>query len=52
MTQPANPDAVPQGSPNAGESLCRKCGGSGKVEGRTCPECEGTGKVTTPIGGA
>lgn len=47
-----NPDAVPPGSPSAGEDLCRRCGGDGKLDGGPCPDCEGTGKVTTPIGGA
>lgn len=50
MTEKDNPEAVrPQ--PGAGENICRKCQGSGKVDGETCPECGGSGKVTTPIGG-
>ncbi|RWO22227.1 hypothetical protein [Mesorhizobium sp.] len=47
----ANPDEVPPGTPGAGEHICRRCAGTGMIDGRTCPECGGTGKVTTPIGG-
>ena len=46
-----NPDAVPPSSPGSGENICRKCRGTGKVEGKNCSECGGTGKVTTGIGG-
>ncbi|WP_254024827.1 hypothetical protein [Mesorhizobium ventifaucium] len=44
----ANPDEVPAGIPGAGENFCRRCAGTGVIDGRTCPECGGTGK--TPIG--
>jgi DnaJ-class molecular chaperone len=47
-----NTDAVPEGTPDAGENVCRACGGTGKVAGRECPECGGSGKVLTPVGGA
>ncbi|AXV16974.1 hypothetical protein CYG48_15525 [Neorhizobium sp. SOG26] len=47
-----NPDAVPPGTPNAGENLCRHCAGTGRVDGEACPDCDGTGKVVTPVGGA
>lgn len=47
----ANPDEVPPGTPGTGENFCRRCAGTGMIDGRTCPECGGTGKVTTPIGG-
>jgi hypothetical protein len=47
----ANPDEVPAGTPGAGEHICRRCAGTGMIDGRTCPDCGGTGKVTTPIGG-
>ena len=45
------PERVPPGSPGSGENVCRKCEGTGKVEGKSCPECGGSGKVTTGIGG-
>jgi len=48
----SNPDKVPPGTEGSGEDICRKCGGSGKIDGEDCPDCKGTGKVTTPIGGA
>lgn len=44
------PEEVPPG-PGAGENLCRKCEGSGRVDGSECPDCGGSGIVTTPIGG-
>jgi RecJ-like exonuclease len=47
-----NPDKVPADEPGAGENICRKCEGTGKVDGETCPECGGSGKVATPVGGA
>jgi DnaJ-class molecular chaperone len=47
-----NPDKVPPGTTSAGENICRKCEGSGKIDGEACPDCGGTGKVTEPIGGA
>ncbi len=47
-----NPDKVPPEAPGAGENICRKCEGTGRVDGKPCPECGGTGKVGTPVGGA
>lgn len=47
-----NPDKVPPGTPGAGESICRKCEGTGQINGGDCPECAGSGKVIAPIGGA
>jgi DnaJ-class molecular chaperone len=47
-----NPDKVPADETGAGENVCRKCEGSGRVDGKPCPDCGGSGKVTTPIGGA
>lgn len=53
MQDDANPEAVPPETEGAGENLCRRCAGSGKIEaGEECPECGGSGVVTTPIGGA
>jgi hypothetical protein len=45
-------DEAPAGSTGTGENVCRRCGGSGKVDGGQCPECKGTGVVTVVIGGA
>ncbi|WP_041544672.1 MULTISPECIES: hypothetical protein [Chelativorans] len=50
--QAGNPDAVPEGTPGAGENICRRCRGSGEIGGSPCPDCGGSGKVITPIGGA
>ncbi len=47
-----NSDAVPPGTPNAAENTCRRCSGSGRINGSECPDCGGTGKVLTPVGGA
>lgn len=44
-------DQAPPGSPQAGENVCRECGGSGRLENRECPTCEGTGRVIEAIGG-
>ena len=54
MSEPdkSNPEQVPPGTSGAGENVCRKCSGSGKIEDATCPDCNGTGKVVTPVGGA
>jgi DnaJ-class molecular chaperone len=52
MADKDNPDQVPEGTPGSGENICRKCEGSGKVDGKPCPDCGGTGKVRTGIGGA
>lgn len=51
--QPLRPgDEAPAGTPGTGENICRRCGGSGKADGASCPDCGGTGKITTGIGGA
>jgi hypothetical protein len=44
-------DEAPSGVPGTGENLCRRCGGSGRIDDAACPDCKGTGKVTTGIGG-
>jgi len=50
--QPEHPgDEAAPGTPGTGEAVCRRCGGSGQVQGKPCPECDGTGKVTEGIGG-
>lgn len=45
-------DEAPAGTPGTGESPCPDCGGSGRVDGKSCATCAGTGKVTVGIGGA
>ena len=47
-----SPEQVKPGTQGAGENVCRRCEGTGKVDGVACPACGGTGKVVTPIGGA
>ena len=52
MADQLNPgDEAAPGTPGTGEDLCRKCGGSGTIDGKDCPECGGTGKVVEGIGG-
>ena len=45
-------DEVPAGTPQTGEDVCPRCGGSGKVDGATCPECQGSGTVIVNVGDA
>ena len=45
-------DEAPAGTPGTGETVCPKCGGSGRLGASDCPECSGTGKVNVGIGGA
>ncbi len=52
MPSDTNPDEVPEATPGAGEDICRRCGGTGRIDGERCPDCNGTGKITAPIGGA
>jgi RecJ-like exonuclease len=45
-------DALPPDAPNAGETICYRCNGQGKLEGgETCPECEGKGRVIESVAG-
>lgn len=43
-------DAAP-GTPGTGEDVCRKCNGSGELDGRACENCGGTGRVIEGVGG-
>jgi hypothetical protein len=45
-------DEAPAGTPGTGENVCRRCGGSGRLDNRECPDCGGTGRVIEGIGGA
>lgn len=49
---PDNPEAVPLGTPNSAENTCRRCMGTGEIDGADCPDCAGSGIVVTPVGGA
>ena len=44
-------DEAAAGTPGAGEAVCHRCGGSGKLDNAPCPTCGGTGKVVQGIGG-
>ncbi len=45
-------DALPPDAPGAGETVCYRCNGKGKLEGgETCPECEGSGRVIESVSG-
>ena len=51
-SEPTNPgDEAAPGTSGTGENVCRRCAGSGEVDGGPCPECGGTGKVIEGIGG-
>ncbi len=44
-------DEAPPGTPDTGENLCPKCGGTGRIDGEPCRNCGGTGRVIEGIGG-
>lgn len=44
-------DEAPPGTPGTGQDMCRKCQGTGRVDGKECPDCGGTGFVIEGIGG-
>jgi DnaJ-class molecular chaperone len=51
--EPKSPgDEVPPGTPQTGEDVCPRCGGSGKLDGGECPDCEGSGTVIVNVGDA
>ena len=45
-------DEAPVGTPGTGETVCPRCGGSGRLGASDCPECGGTGRINVGIGGA
>lgn len=49
LTNPG--DEVPAGTPNSGDNICPKCGGSGQLDGRICQNCGGTGVVIEAVSG-
>jgi hypothetical protein len=52
-TPPLAPgDEAAPGTPGSGESICPRCGGTGRIDGNDCPECSGSGKLIVGIGGA
>lgn len=44
-------DEAPPGTAGTGESICRECGGTGRLAEATCPACGGSGKVIVGLGG-
>jgi len=44
-------DELPEDNPNAGRDVCQACGGSGELDGSTCPVCDGTGETVEAVGG-
>src|SRR3954452_22229347 len=52
-SEATNPgDQVPPDVPGAGEALCPRCSGSGRIDGTACENCGGSGKIVEGIGGA
>lgn len=52
-TKDMNPgDQAPPGTPGTGMNVCRRCDGSGKLDGKQCENCGGSGYVVEGIGGA
>jgi RecJ-like exonuclease len=49
--RPKPGDEAPAGVPGAGEAPCRRCKGTGRIDGEPCPECDGTGVILQEIGG-
>ncbi|MFL6659133.1 MAG: hypothetical protein ACJ8GW_13730 [Massilia sp.] len=51
--QPLHPgDEAAPGTLGAGEDICDRCSGTGKIDnGTDCPDCGGTGRVMRGIGG-
>ena len=51
-TKPSPGDEAARGTPGTGEDICLQCHGSGRVDGKQCPNCGGRGKIVRGIGGA
>jgi DnaJ-class molecular chaperone len=53
MSDPKTPgDEVAPDTPQSAENTCRRCGGTGRLDERPCPDCDGTGKVAALVGDA
>jgi DnaJ-class molecular chaperone len=44
-------DETTPDTPSAGEDVCPRCGGSGRLGDGPCPECGGRGVVVEGVGG-
>jgi hypothetical protein len=44
-------DEAAPGTPGSAETICPKCGGSGRLDGEPCRNCGGSGRVIEGIGG-
>ena len=44
-------DELPIDKANAAPDVCQACGGSGELDGSTCPSCDGSGETITAVGG-
>jgi DnaJ-class molecular chaperone len=45
-------DETAPGTAQTAENTCRRCNGTGSVQGQPCPDCGGTGRVTEIVGDA
>jgi DnaJ-class molecular chaperone len=45
-------DETEPGTRQSAENICRRCSGTGKVDGRPCRDCGGSGRVTVIVGDA
>jgi len=51
-TGPMHPgDEAPEGTVGTGEDVCPTCHGTGKIDGKPCPDCGGDGYIIEGIGG-
>jgi len=44
-------DQAPAGTAGTGEDVCRRCGGSGRIESAPCSDCGGSGRMVKASGG-
>lgn len=44
-------DEAAPGTPGAGEDICPRCRGSGRIAVGPCPNCGGSGRIVEGIGG-